>query len=483
MKYAVNFGDCSDFTAEDLTFDYGSDGVHINGPARGGVVRGIRGFTGDDTVSVTPNDYTGANDVYGDVSQLLIEDIAPYLSKSNAVKVLGGSASPLTSARNITVRDIGGYATQEDLGFGGLVNIGDDTGMASTTGGLIDKVLVQNVYGTVPDAVSVVHINAKNIGQVEVDGVNYDNASGTAAAVGIGPGAGGSVGAITLKNLRVKNLGAAAVVSVGGSTQVGRLTVDGLTVESWAGSTTAPLIWLSKGPAHVSVRHVKVLSSAGGAVVQADDAATLTIVCQHIRLANSSNSIQVVRVAQPVTIADVIISDTVGVVTGGSIVNLSSWSGGVGAGITRLTVTGTNWSGSGGFVQTTANAGHPPMTLLAQGCTLIGTGWGIGDIAHTLTARMSNVIATPSANIANLRASAVLVVYAANCDFNGKTFQGTAGYTVASRGFGLPVDISVLNSKTKGDAAYNTNAALSCGVGQVVYTGTAWKSLIDGTTY
>lgn len=58
----------------------------------------------------------------------------------------------------------------------------------------------------------------------------------------------------------------------------------------------------------------------------------------------------------------------------------------------------------------------------------------------------------------------------------------TAG-TAEWAGTDIPQDISLLAGKQAGDLAFNSNAALSCGTGLCLYTGTAWKNLATGATY
>ena len=60
------------------------------------------------------------------------------------------------------------------------------------------------------------------------------------------------------------------------------------------------------------------------------------------------------------------------------------------------------------------------------------------------------------------------------------TVAGTASLT--SDAPSTRVDVSLL-TRTQGSMAYNTNAALSCGVGPVACIGAVWKNLYSGATY
>jgi hypothetical protein len=58
--------------------------------------------------------------------------------------------------------------------------------------------------------------------------------------------------------------------------------------------------------------------------------------------------------------------------------------------------------------------------------------------------------------------------------------SGTPNFRIRDDAF--PVDLSILQ-KNNGDKAWNTNAALACGVGPAVSDGTNWKNLFSGATY
>lgn len=190
--YFVSIADCTDWTVERLTFQSASDGVHITGPAKRGCIRTIRGYTDDDTVSLTATDWPGKDDVYGPISHIFIDDIRPRYTSNTAVKVIGGSNSiPATSAQHIWINGVSGYTDNADQSKGGLIWIGDDGGIPITDGGYVNDINISNVAGVVPSSGAgknnVVYINSANCGRINVERVQVNvSASVTTHAVYVG---------------------------------------------------------------------------------------------------------------------------------------------------------------------------------------------------------------------------------------------------------------------------------------------------------
>jgi len=172
--YFYSLADVTDFTVDKITFDVISDGVHITGPARRGVISNIRGHCYDDMVSLTATDWPGKDDVYGDIDHVTVEHARSWSTSNTVAKVLGGSNTTprVTAARHIRFRNISGYADNSTEGSGGLVWIGDDSGLPITAGGFLDDILVENVAGTTQDTGAgknnLVYINATNAGRITV---------------------------------------------------------------------------------------------------------------------------------------------------------------------------------------------------------------------------------------------------------------------------------------------------------------------------
>ncbi|MHB1150722.1 MAG: hypothetical protein ACYCWE_10545 [Eubacteriales bacterium] len=75
-QYAVLLASCNRFIVEDLFFDrYKKDGVHINGPSSYGLVRRLRGTTGDDFVALNAWDWCTSAVSFGSIHDMVVRDI------------------------------------------------------------------------------------------------------------------------------------------------------------------------------------------------------------------------------------------------------------------------------------------------------------------------------------------------------------------------------------------------------------------------
>lgn len=102
VSYGIQIADADGFVVRDLCFDYNchfgtTDGVHINGPARNGVIENLCGTTNDDLVSLTTIDETHAEVTVGEIANVDIR---------NLTAVNGYSGVRLLSAGNFDMRCI-----------------------------------------------------------------------------------------------------------------------------------------------------------------------------------------------------------------------------------------------------------------------------------------------------------------------------------------------------------------------------------------
>lgn len=92
--FGVHLANAHDFTVEDVTLDHTRrDGVHVNGPASDGVVRGVRGASEDDVVALNAWEWMNYAPCYGPIERILVEDIsgAPEgVPAANSVRLLPG---------------------------------------------------------------------------------------------------------------------------------------------------------------------------------------------------------------------------------------------------------------------------------------------------------------------------------------------------------------------------------------------------------
>ena len=88
--HGVQIGNCSGFLVENIVFEnHGRDGVHMGGPAENGVVRKIRGVTGDDMIALNAWDWRQSNATFGPIRRILVDGVVA--EKPSAVRLLAGT--------------------------------------------------------------------------------------------------------------------------------------------------------------------------------------------------------------------------------------------------------------------------------------------------------------------------------------------------------------------------------------------------------
>ncbi len=94
VPFAVHLANARDFIVENITLDaHRRDGVHVNGPANGGVIRGVRGDALDDFVALNAWEWANYAPSYGPIERMLIEHVtgAPEgVPAANAIRLLPG---------------------------------------------------------------------------------------------------------------------------------------------------------------------------------------------------------------------------------------------------------------------------------------------------------------------------------------------------------------------------------------------------------
>ena len=92
--FGVHLSNIRDFVVENLRFEeHRRDGVHVNGPATYGVIRGISGVTGDDMVALNAWDWQDSTMTYGTISHVIVENVTGRaLSPTASGPIPDGSA-------------------------------------------------------------------------------------------------------------------------------------------------------------------------------------------------------------------------------------------------------------------------------------------------------------------------------------------------------------------------------------------------------
>ncbi len=92
--HAVQLSNCREFMVEKITFDnHRRDGVHINGPANFGVIRNIRGVTGDDFIALNAWDWSNTVPSFGSIDHVLVENVHgdPRRGGTDEIRLLPGT--------------------------------------------------------------------------------------------------------------------------------------------------------------------------------------------------------------------------------------------------------------------------------------------------------------------------------------------------------------------------------------------------------
>lgn len=154
---------------------------------------------------------------------------------------------------------------------------------------------------------------------------------------------------------------------------------------------------------------------------------------------------------------------------------------------TRVLVTSTNIENVNYFVY---HKVATKLTLIMSGVTVLNAGTGIVDTVGSVDLTYSGCSIGCYNAYVRTRALTANTITVRGAGLLG--FSGAGDSVVRSGQVGaltmkvydpqFPVDVS-LTTKANGTAAYNTNAALACGVGPVVSDGTNWKNLYSGVVY
>lgn len=76
-RMGLMIGNCSDFLINNICFaeDQNRDGIHVEGPASWGVIRDIRGLTGDDIVALNAWNWKAGRLTFGGIHDIIVEKI------------------------------------------------------------------------------------------------------------------------------------------------------------------------------------------------------------------------------------------------------------------------------------------------------------------------------------------------------------------------------------------------------------------------
>ena len=95
MPFGVHLANAHDFIVENITLEeHRRDGVHVNGPASDGLIRGVRGDSKDDDVALNAWEWKNYAPSYGPIERIVIEDVTGWPGDDHdgnvAIRILPG---------------------------------------------------------------------------------------------------------------------------------------------------------------------------------------------------------------------------------------------------------------------------------------------------------------------------------------------------------------------------------------------------------
>jgi hypothetical protein len=92
--FGVHLANAHEFTVENITLEkHFRDGVHVNGPASDGLIRGVRGDSHDDKVALNAWEWKNYAPSYGSIQRIVIEDVTGTpedVPAANSIRLLPG---------------------------------------------------------------------------------------------------------------------------------------------------------------------------------------------------------------------------------------------------------------------------------------------------------------------------------------------------------------------------------------------------------
>ncbi|MEY5010226.1 MAG: hypothetical protein RLZZ253_1365 [Verrucomicrobiota bacterium] len=92
--FGVHLANARGFVVENVVFeDHHRDGVHVNGPAKEGLIRGVSGVTHDDLVALNAWEWSHYAPSYGPIEQIRIENVTGSpagVPAANSIRILPG---------------------------------------------------------------------------------------------------------------------------------------------------------------------------------------------------------------------------------------------------------------------------------------------------------------------------------------------------------------------------------------------------------
>lgn len=149
-------------TIENINFNTARDGIHVNGPSKGIVLRNIYGYTDDDFIALNAWDWHKSGPSVGDIENVAIEDITSLGTSgirgthASTVKLLSGTRTTGAGQGTGNIRGVSMRTIRAENTYGiNIISDFDQVNGAEYSGtGLIENVVIDGAYfqpGTASD--------------------------------------------------------------------------------------------------------------------------------------------------------------------------------------------------------------------------------------------------------------------------------------------------------------------------------------------
>jgi hypothetical protein len=412
------------------TWDAGSNAGGLDNPGRHMLrFRRVDGLTVRDLRVVSSAGKYAINP--GDVTRLKISDVS-FATSSDGVHVQG-------PADGVTIRGITGTTGDDSVVLGC-----DDLDQYTDVAGEIRDAVLEDI--DVISEINIVKCFTRN-------GLDIDN--------------------VAIRNVRGTSLGEYTGVSLTDG-HINNVLVDGLTAKGTGDFFIA--VQVACNSSKVTVRNV--VSTAGFLCQVVTGVTVGSLLVQGVTHASPASGDHMVIVLGTVT--NLSVSDfTVTLPASASVVRMGTGATVTAAYLSDGTCTGI---GDGALFDAQVASGTLGRAVLR--------GIRASDMAWGFATQLSGEV-----NLSDIDVSAINgIVYVAGGNLVIRHGQGLTGTTNALRTFrdagtiavrapDFPIDLDLVNSRTTGDRAYNTDSGLACGVGPVMWTGSVWQNLATGATF
>jgi hypothetical protein len=418
-KYSIYPADVTDVRVSGIVLGTASDGVHIQGPASRVRITGISGTSGDDAVAMGNSDFSFA-DTFGGVSDVTVDGVSTSCTGGTAqVKLYGVAAAG-----------------------------GTDGAVGASGGASFVDIQVKNLTGSALTGPSVSVSPDAVVDDLLIDGIQVGTSN--SAVVTLKTGSGGLIRVLNAGSTNISG-GNPTIVTTSSGASIASLHVQGCYLSSSGGNASVATVTSGSTVTRLALLgcRLSAASAAASRLLRVDGTATTV----QISMCDSKSG------------------------SSGSCISLGS------ASVTSLVAQGNlhDGSSSGSFLQVQSSSSTLSRAFLSNNI-VNNTSFALADLATTtdlyVYGHSSNF-----GNVLNLRATAVCSVFGDGVLYmTGSPPSTTAGYSLRVNHRAFKLDISKITTKSAGDMAYNTNAALSCGAGLVLTDGTNWKNLFSGAT-